>query len=786
MPAPNPFPTSQGPPQPVPSLNLFPLNDSFIPKFIHLNQRVKIGRQTNAKSVPGERNGYFDSKVLSRQHAEVWEEDGKIFIKDVKSSNGTFINGERLSPEGVESQPFELKTDDIVEFGIDIVGEDNKTIVHHKVAARVTCVLSPDDALAAPPPSTAFQPNKRPNTLAPPAPNNPAAGLGSMGAPAGRPGATKSGLTFDHILTRLQNGLNQSRETGQELGRLGDQMNDINDTLSGTNPGPIHSYPQTIPPVRPPIPETVPSQQPHPPVQPTVPSQAPSEKDKDTLISLQTQLAETQSTLSAHVEKIRALSGLAQEYEAMKREMGALRNMIGGGLNGRKTQKGREDEEEEDDDETKSMVTVTPGQEEEEQEREREAEEERREGLSSGRPRTPEPMQGYRSEQDHEQPLVSINGQLHHSLPRQHSPQLEESSQHNDSASVPPTVASRINVLSDQLEAALSISRTLQAQQSAAQNTIQLLEAKIVALEARTAPSLEEKSLDELSKRQAPDPQQPDTDEPPQPPTFTHSSHHQSPILSLVKEWGTLRDEWRQWEGRMKTVEVRVSGVENSMLRVEGSVQRVEGGLKNVESGLKNVEDGLKSGGRDGSQFKGLVTPPSPRSLSADSDRVGRRSRSRAEKGKEKEWEGENGIPNGNGNAVRRGSRKGSVGSVSGKSDDGRELARGTGDIKARQQQPHIVRCSAFLFCLCLLTCLFYSQLRRSQQLWACLCSASSLLWCIGFENELISAVSSYNSPTSSYVEYNIYCLSLCHSDFFPHSCCSSISFLSSYDRFFS
>ena len=38
----------------------------------------------------------------------------QIFIKDVKSSNGTFINGERLSAEGLESEPFELKSDDIV------------------------------------------------------------------------------------------------------------------------------------------------------------------------------------------------------------------------------------------------------------------------------------------------------------------------------------------------------------------------------------------------------------------------------------------------------------------------------------------------------------------------------------------------------------------------------------------------------------------------------------------------------------------------------------------------
>ena len=32
------------------------------------------------------------------------------------------------------------------EFGIDIVGEDNTTIIHHKVAARAVCVFSDHDA----------------------------------------------------------------------------------------------------------------------------------------------------------------------------------------------------------------------------------------------------------------------------------------------------------------------------------------------------------------------------------------------------------------------------------------------------------------------------------------------------------------------------------------------------------------------------------------------------------------------------------------------------------------
>ena len=120
----------------APALYLYPLDDSFVPKHIALLQKsVTIGRQTNAETAPARRNGYFNLGALSRQHAEVWEQDGKvianflllsprlgtrdnlvlqIYIKDVGSSNGTFINGERLSGQGLESRPFELKSDDIV------------------------------------------------------------------------------------------------------------------------------------------------------------------------------------------------------------------------------------------------------------------------------------------------------------------------------------------------------------------------------------------------------------------------------------------------------------------------------------------------------------------------------------------------------------------------------------------------------------------------------------------------------------------------------------------------
>ena len=40
--------------------------------------QIKIGRQTNNKTIPDERNALFDSKVLSRTHAEIWESGSKV------------------------------------------------------------------------------------------------------------------------------------------------------------------------------------------------------------------------------------------------------------------------------------------------------------------------------------------------------------------------------------------------------------------------------------------------------------------------------------------------------------------------------------------------------------------------------------------------------------------------------------------------------------------------------------------------------------------------------------
>ncbi|KAJ1565982.1 hypothetical protein HK405_011167, partial [Cladochytrium tenue] len=61
----------------------------------------------------------FASKVVSRQHAMLWCEGGKIYVQDTRSSSGTFVNGHRLAPQGQESPRVELRPGDTVQLGED-------------------------------------------------------------------------------------------------------------------------------------------------------------------------------------------------------------------------------------------------------------------------------------------------------------------------------------------------------------------------------------------------------------------------------------------------------------------------------------------------------------------------------------------------------------------------------------------------------------------------------------------------------------------------------------------
>ncbi|KAJ2725131.1 hypothetical protein GGI07_001501 [Coemansia sp. Benny D115] len=85
------------------------------------NTTLKVGRFTEKVSQQMSRIA-FKSKVVSRSHAEIWTEKGQFFIKDTKSSSGTFLNHIRLSPPGVESRPHPLHDGDILQLGVDYQG----------------------------------------------------------------------------------------------------------------------------------------------------------------------------------------------------------------------------------------------------------------------------------------------------------------------------------------------------------------------------------------------------------------------------------------------------------------------------------------------------------------------------------------------------------------------------------------------------------------------------------------------------------------------------------------
>ncbi|KAI7846857.1 hypothetical protein BDC45DRAFT_528077 [Circinella umbellata] len=83
---------------------------------------LKIGRYSDRNVAPDRLS--FKSKVVSRSHAELWvsSDSNKIYIRDVGSSSGTFVNRTRLSPAGVRSSAQEVKDGDLIQLGVDYQG----------------------------------------------------------------------------------------------------------------------------------------------------------------------------------------------------------------------------------------------------------------------------------------------------------------------------------------------------------------------------------------------------------------------------------------------------------------------------------------------------------------------------------------------------------------------------------------------------------------------------------------------------------------------------------------
>lgn len=123
-----------------PSLT-FPPTSRTLP---HEDCVIRVGRYSERDSnpnpppnTPSSAPVGFKSKVVSRRHCEFWCSNGQWYIKDVKSSSGTFLNHIRLSQPSVESRPWPVNDGDVVQLGIDFRGGEE--MIFRCVKIRVEC-----------------------------------------------------------------------------------------------------------------------------------------------------------------------------------------------------------------------------------------------------------------------------------------------------------------------------------------------------------------------------------------------------------------------------------------------------------------------------------------------------------------------------------------------------------------------------------------------------------------------------------------------------------------------
>jgi hypothetical protein len=149
--------------------------------------------------------------------------------------------------------------DRIVVDELELSPQEFGTSIHHEVATRVVCVFSEQDAQIAGRAEAHHHHQQQVSsslsqaTLSPTGPSNitPDFGfsgrrppiqpqLGGMGDGMRPPGSSKSGLTFDHILSRLQGELQKGKDTSAELSNLTGAINEIGGVLGANVVRPLY------------------------------------------------------------------------------------------------------------------------------------------------------------------------------------------------------------------------------------------------------------------------------------------------------------------------------------------------------------------------------------------------------------------------------------------------------------------------------------------------------------------------------------------------------------------
>src|SRR5262249_8408792 len=81
--------------------------------------------------------GFLDSPVVSRRHAQIWQRDGSFSIEDL-SSNGIHLNGRRISQRAA------LADGDLIQIGPYVFGFRGREVAASAMPSEVAAAPSED------------------------------------------------------------------------------------------------------------------------------------------------------------------------------------------------------------------------------------------------------------------------------------------------------------------------------------------------------------------------------------------------------------------------------------------------------------------------------------------------------------------------------------------------------------------------------------------------------------------------------------------------------------------